>query len=82
MNMYIDTHTGSLCCIAEIDRTLQIKYSGKNKNHIRLSGGGINGRFHNGRMDDMKPEKRLFYNKFRGKEVFKFLMMKMNRRVI
>ena len=28
--------TGSLCCIAEIDRTLQINYSRKNKNIIKI----------------------------------------------
>ena len=25
--------TGSVCCTVEIDRTLQINYNGKNKNH-------------------------------------------------
>ena len=25
--------TGSLCCTAEVDRTSQINYNGKNKNH-------------------------------------------------
>ena len=31
-SMYI-CRTGSLCCIVEIDRTLEINYNGKNKNH-------------------------------------------------
>ena len=30
MDIYV---TGPLCCIVEIDRTLQTKYNGKNKNH-------------------------------------------------
>ena len=26
---------GSLCCTVEIDRTLEINYNGKNKNHLK-----------------------------------------------
>ena len=29
--------TGSLCCIAEIDRNLQISYNGKSKNHKKMN---------------------------------------------